>query len=384
MVTLVRKGASLRAAAEKCGVTHPTVRLWVERAGKKRLDRVDWSDGLPGRREPVNRTATEMEDLVLAIRVELREKSNLGDFGAAAILRELEASGKKSLPSERTIGRILERRGALDGRGRTCRPAPPRGWYLPDVAEARAELDSFDFVEGLIIQGGPEVEVLNGMSLIGGLPVSWPSLAWTSRIAAKALIEHWGAVGCPQYAQFDNDTRFQGPHQYPDVIGRVSRVCLSLGVVPVFVPPREPGFQAAIENFNGRWQSKVWTRFHHESLRGLRKRSTLYIEAFRTRAASRIEAAPERIPIPSTWSLDLQAPPRGEIIYLRRTTGAGTAEVLGQHFLIERTWVHRLVRAVVDLDQETISFYALRRADPSNHRLIRTVSHRIPHRRFRE
>jgi len=31
------------------------------------------------------------------------------------------------------------------------------------------------------------------------------------------------------------------------VEGLVSRLCPSLGLAPVFVPPREPGFQAAIE-----------------------------------------------------------------------------------------------------------------------------------------
>jgi hypothetical protein len=37
------------------------------------------------------------------------------------------------------------------------RPAPPPGWHLPDVATARAELDSFDVIEGLVIQGVGEV-----------------------------------------------------------------------------------------------------------------------------------------------------------------------------------------------------------------------------------
>jgi hypothetical protein len=53
------------------------------------------------------------------------------------------------------------------------------------------------------------------------------------------------------YAQFDNDPLFEGPQIHPDTIGRVARACLGLGVVPVFVPPRETGFQAAIEGFNG-------------------------------------------------------------------------------------------------------------------------------------
>ena len=55
----------------------------------------------------------------------------------------------------------------------------------------------------------------------------------------EALIEHWRQHGLPDYAQFDNDTVFQGAHQWPDTFGRVTRLCLQLGVTPVFTPPRE-------------------------------------------------------------------------------------------------------------------------------------------------
>jgi hypothetical protein len=61
----------------------------------------------------------------------------------------------------------------------------------------------------------------------------------------------------PRYAPFDNDMIFQGTHRYADALGRVTRACLSLGVVPVFVPPREMGFQATMESYNGWWQARV-------------------------------------------------------------------------------------------------------------------------------
>src|SRR5262249_28591465 len=151
------------------------------------------------------------------------------------------------LPSVRTINRILERRGALDGQRRTRRPAPPPGWHLPEVASRRRELDSFDVVEGLGIKGGPQVEVPDGISLYGGLAGSWPvEASVTAKVVVASLIEPWRAFGLPGYAQFDNDTIFQGPHTHPDVIGRVSRLCLSLRVIPVFVVPHEFGSQSSI------------------------------------------------------------------------------------------------------------------------------------------
>src|SRR5207247_1148840 len=143
-----------------------------------------------------------------------------------------------------TINRILARRGAFDLQRRVRRPAPPPGWYLPRVVGGAAELDQFDVVEGLHIKNGPEVEVLTVTSLHGGLVDAWPQEAVSAANICAAIEAHWRAVGLPDYVQFDNDTRFQGPHQHPDVVGRVMRLCLSLGVSVVFAPARESGFQA--------------------------------------------------------------------------------------------------------------------------------------------
>jgi hypothetical protein len=384
MVAAVRRGSAMRQVARRFGVPLATVQLWVARAEGRRLDRVDFSNRRPGLRRPVNRSDQDLEDLVLTLRRELRETSDLGEFGARAIRAALEARGTRPLPSARTIGRILERRGALDGRKRTRRPAPPVGWYLTDVAARRAELDSFDIVEGLVIKGGTDVEVLNVTSLHGGLVASWPMGVVTAVAAAEALVGHWREVGLPAYAQFDNDTIFQGPHQHKDVVGRVARLCLGLGVTPIFAPPREPGFQAAIESYNGRWQAKVWARFVHESLEALRGQSARYVVASRVRAAARVEAAPPRRPFPEGWALDLQARPCGRIIYLRRTGATGSADLLGRHFEVDPSWPHRMVRAEVDLDAGRIRFHALRRRDPSYQPLLREVAYTLPRRRFRE
>src|SRR3984893_17954300 len=90
-----------------------------------------------------------------------------------------------------SLNRILGRRGALDGKKRTRRPPPPTGWYLPDVAAGRAELDSIDIVERLAIKDGPHVEVLTAVSLRGGLPASWPvESPVTSERTVASLGEH--------------------------------------------------------------------------------------------------------------------------------------------------------------------------------------------------
>src|SRR5947209_6023223 len=294
MVAAVRRGQSLRAVAREFAGGVATVAHWVERAKERRLDRVDWSDR-PRTPHQTRRTDTSLEDLVVKTRGELA-RGDLGAIGADAIRQALVDQSVAQVPSVRTINRILGRRGALDGNRRTRRPPPPPGWYLPDVAAGRAELDSIDLVEGLVIKGGPQVEVLNGVSLHGGLAVSWPVASpVTAEMTVRSVVEHWREVGLPGYAQFDNDMIFHGTHRYPDALGRVIRLCLSLGVVPVLVPPRETGFQAMIESYNGWWQTKVWSRFQHDNLADLQGHSQRYVAALLKQRAARLEAAPDQI-----------------------------------------------------------------------------------------
>ncbi len=355
----------------------------MARAQGQRLDRVDWADRSHAARHP-QRTAHAVEQEVLRLRRWLKEHSPLGEYGAAAILREMHRRGLRPCPCERTIGRILQRAGVLDGRRRIRRPPPPRGWYLPLVATAQAELDQFDTIEGLAIRGGPHLTVFTGNSLHGGLCGAWPLRAFTARTAVECLVEHWRAFGLPTYVQFDNDNRFTGPKQHRDSVGRVIRLCLSLGVTPVFAVPNETGFQAAIEGFNGLWQKKVWLRFEHRSLRTLNQRSARYITALRQRRQARLEAAPTRRRFPRRWRLDLQKPLAGTIIFLRRTDGCGRVTLLGRSFLVDKQWLHRLVRAEVDVTAQRIRFYALRRRVPTSHPLLREVPYSLPNRRFRE
>lgn len=374
----------MRFTARCFHVSLLTVQRWVERADDLPLDLVDWNDRPDVPSIVANRTPVDIEEEIIALRGRLKKESDLGEYGAEAVRSELIALGYADPPCVRTINRILERRGVFDGRRRMRHNPPPIGWYLPKVAKGLAELDQFDVTSGFVIEGGQDVETLNGISVHGALPASWQEPAISAKFAANALAEHWRAFGCPAYAQFDNDTRFQGPHQHKDVISRVMRLCLSLGVVPVFAPPRETGFQAAVESLNNRWQQKVWNRFHHDCLESLRERSSRYIVAARSKTAIRQEGAPKRHPIPEGWTLRLKDPPKGMVMFLRRTDENGQVHMLGHVIKVQEYWIYRLVRAEVDLSSEEIRFYSLRRREPDVQNLLGTVPYKLPDRVFRE
>ena len=373
----------MRAVARRFRVSLWHVQRWVKRVDGQRLDRADFTDRPDGCQRSPRRTSASCERRILKLRRELKDKSALGEYGAAAIQRALRDNGESAVPSVRTIGRILERRGMLDGGRRVRRPPPPRGWYLPRLAAGHAELDSIDIVEGLCIKGGLDVQVLNAISLHGGLVGSWPMGTVTAKCVVDVLLEHWRTHGLPDYAQFDNGGVFQGPHAHRDTLGRVIRLCLALGVTPVFAPPRETGFQAAIENYNGQWQAKVWHRFRHRTIDDLQRRSDGYVAARHLRDAVRIGEATRR-KMPKGWTFDAQTPLAGTIVYLRRSDARGRVQLLGNTFDVDPDRPHRLVRADVDLDADKISFFALRRKDPDHQPLLKAITHHIPRKRFKD
>ena len=379
---LVRSGNSMHLVAERLRIGVSTVALWVGRAKGRRLDSVDFSDRLPGCVRGWNRVTTSVEQRIAELRKTLREESILGEYGAMAIQIALQAEMRSPAPSIATINRALSRQGLQDAARHIRRAAPPKGWYLPAVAAGEVELDSFDLIDELKIANGPLIWVLNGTSLHGGLVDSWPLEQATAKLVLERVLKRWELEGLPAYAQFDNGTQFQGAHQFAGAVGRVSRLCLALGVIPVFAPPREPGFQNAIEGFNGLWQAKVWQRRKFEDIAELEAASARYVTAHRARSSARRERAPKRRSMPPNFSLNLNAKLEGNMIFLRRTDEHGRAHLLGQTFDISERWPHRLVRCEVDFTQQRIRFYALRRRDPDDQPLLHELPYQREHKPF--
>jgi hypothetical protein len=351
-----------------------SVARWVERTHGERLDRTNLEDRKPGR--AWNRMAEDVEERIAVLRRQLKS-SVLGEYGAKAIQVALEADPIE-LPSEAAINRALSRLGLHDGARRIRRPAPPKGWYLPAVMTARVELDCFDFIEGLKIASGPLIDVLTAKSLHGSLTDAWPMPGLRAKATVACLLRRWTDEGLPTYAQFDNHTVFQGAHHVADTVGRVSRLCLQLNVIPVFVPPLEHGMQNIIESFNALWQAKVWLRYRMATLAELKARSERYITAHRARTQVMAESAPPRRAMPSRFRFHPELPVRGRMIFIRRTDGGGRVDMLGQRFAVSRTWTHRLVRCEVDFDHHHIKCFGLRRRAPADQPLLATLPyHRV-------
>lgn len=359
-MALVRRGVSLRLAARRFHCAVSTAWLWVQRARRQRLERVHWSDRPSGSARPGNRTSRQTERQIVRQRRWLARHDPLGYVGAETVRRTLLAAGQV-VPCARTIGRILQRAGVTPQK-RHRHPPPPPGWYLPRVARGEAELDQLDVIEALQLRGRGTVAVLTGISLWGKLALAEPRQpGWRIESILPVLTAHWQRWGLPIYLQMDNDTRFAGSPHAVRALGRLVKFCLAHGVIPVFAPPQETGFQAAIESFNGLWQTKVWHRFRHRDLRQLRGRNQAFLAAHRE--LMRPEAPPR-------YQL---AAPAAQIIFLRRVDNSGSIRLLGAKVRVAPQWPHRLVRAELDLSSHHLRVYALRRREPTHQPLLKSM-----------
>jgi hypothetical protein len=301
----------------------------------------------------------------------------LGEYGDQAIYREMQSQKCPFIPSLRTINLVLKRQGGIDSKSRLRYASPPLGWYLPDVARGEAELDSFDYIEDLRLEGDNGlVNVCNGLSLHGGLVCSFPLMTMSAENTVTSMLEHWRPFGVPTYAPFDNSTVFTGPRK-PNGIGRVIRFCLSLGVIPVFVPPRETGFQAHIERYNGLWQKGVWKRFHFKNRDQLIEQSQRYVEAYRDKKYESIQSSPDRYEIPDNFVFHYDNLFNGKLFFIKRTDDKGKVNVLGNSFEVDELWTHRLIRIEINLIKHSIDFYRLRKRAPKDQPLIKTKKIRL-------
>ena len=339
------------------------------------MNQVDWNDRSTRPLHQPTRIPRGVQNLICRLRRQLAQ-DDLGFNGAAAVQAAFQSERPTiPAPSLATINRILHAHGFMDQRRRIRSSAPPLGWYLPDCASSGCELDSFDLIEGLGLGEAGLCDVFTGRALWGCSRLAVPAPRWSARAIVSELIRYWHQHGLPTFAQFDNDMRFHGSRHPPGSLGRVIRFCLGLGIVPVFAPPRESGFQAAIENFNGIWQRCVWQRFHFDVLADVRLRSERFIRAYvrLLRNRGHDERAPCRRLIEPTRPNYSQIP-NGKVIFLRRTNDNGFVEVLNHRVKVDPNWPHRLLRCELNLPDQTMRCYRLRRRAPSEQPLVATVS----------
>lgn len=211
-----------------------------------------------------NRTPVEIEEAVINVRKRL-QTTKYAQIGVNAINWELHLQGMPTLPAA-TINRILKRAGLQ----RKKLPYIPKGKAYPKPeALCVNNIHQADIVGPRFIKGDGRFYSLNIMDIYTHRVNINPSRHKDDKSITKSLIRCWKMLGIPDFLQMDNELTFRGSNRYPHSLGIVLRLCLSLGIQPVFIPIREPWRNGEIESFQDTFDKAFFRSQKYSSFKDL-------------------------------------------------------------------------------------------------------------------
>lgn len=309
-----------------------------------------------------NKTDPKIEHLIVETREKL-ENQKYAQIGSLAIKWSLSQLGVE-VPSTRTIERILRRHNKTDG----SNTYEPKGTNYPAVPANRpGDLHQIDFVGPRHIRGDGRFYCLNVMDIASHRAAITPSRRHRASDVTSALIGTWRRMPLPEHAQMDNAMYFRGSNRYPRSFGLVVRLCLHLGVTPVFIPIQEPWRNGCIERFQDTFDKTFFRGQKFEDFKHLQREAPVF-ERFHNRnhryrpcdgrTPNETEASHQNIP--ACLRDDFELPKQlfiepGEIHLVRLIRSDRKLDVFGIDFPMPKSVIHEYVTAIIDTDSQVMS-----------------------------
>lgn len=315
-------------------------------------------------RKPHNspkKTDNTMEQTVIDTRHKL-EKELYAQIGALNITWHLENQDEK-VPSITTINRIIRRNNLTRKRPRY----QPKGVKFPAIIPSCSNsVHQFDIV-------GPRYLKSDGRFYSGNIVDAYdrrccvnPRRRQTRIDIASALIRSWQILGIPKHLQMDNMLPTQGSHRHPHSFGLVIRLCLKLGIQPVFIPISEPWRNGIVERFNDVFdkmffraqffptfnhvcqQSSGFELFHNKNHRY----STMNGKTPLQQMTKKTHLLPANFKIPRKLFI---VP--GQIHLFRFIRSNRILDIFGEKFAMPISVEYEYVKATIDTASETLFVY---------------------------
>lgn len=220
------------------------------------------------------------------------------------------------------------------------------------------------------VHGGEEIQNLHTIDQYSHAVYLSQYTEKSSAIISAHLVATWSKLGLPQIEQLDNEGAFSGGHTHPRVLGQVVRLCLFCGIEPLFIPVYEAKRNYHIESFHSLWVRGFWSRqefrnrahVQAESPRFERWYHTVYRPPAlqgRTVAQMRRGVTMVRLTADMRRLIPMGRLPitAGRIHFMRKVDGTGEIKLLNETWLVGRKWVGEYVRATIQTDQQTLTFW---------------------------
>jgi len=182
----------------------------------------------------------------------------------------------------------------------------------------------------------------------------------------NTLIRCWQTLGIPTYLQMDNKLPLRGSNRYPHSFGLVIRLCLKLGIQPLFIPMEEPWRNGIIEHFQNVFDKMFFRTQNFKSFSHLLQQardfevfhdhnhrySTLGGKTPREKVSGNLKFLPLDFKLPKVLFI---VP--GHIHLIRFIRSNRILDVFGEKFSMPTEVEYEYVWATIDTVKETLFVY---------------------------
>lgn len=364
-----------RKIVKRLGRSRSWLRKW-----KRRFDRFGWP-GLHSQSRAPHVAGHAYDDTtrhaVIAARQRL-ERRTIGLIGAQAARRELEASGWKrdEIPAPATIKRIWKEAGITGASS-----DPPA--YFPQPSSAPGyRLQQMDWTEK-VLESGVNVYAFHSIDVDSKRMCQTLASDKSRATVRQHLLNTWATIGIPDAIQMDNDAAFCGGYKVRRVFGACVRLCLFVGVEPIFIPPREPQRNGLVERLHGLWGQSFWQRQHFDSFAHVQRAqpgferwyardylhdTTSACAADRRLTSRNMQALPDDAALPIT---------EGRLHFVRQVAADGTIALLNETWHVTRRLAGKYVWATIITHEQRLRIY-YKAAQDAPVRLLKEFKYEIP------
>jgi len=329
------------------------------------------------------KTSPEIEKKVVTIRRFL-EESKVSQIGALNIQYQLQILQEKEIPQVWTINRILGRNHLVSPREKRYQPKGKPYPVFPDRPLKPNTLHQFDIVGPRYIKGDGCFYAHNLMDIGSHRVTVNPKRSKIHQEVALSLKDTWESIGIPFFLQLDNQLCCRGSNRYPRSSGLVIKLCLLLGVQPIFIPLSEPWRNGCIEKFQATFEHRFFRKISFSDFQDLCKQSKIF-EIFHNqnhRYSCLSGKTPDEVlksnPIPQrefpnyfSWD-NLKARARqGNIHLIRFIRSNRILNIFGEKFQVDRSLVYEYVRATIIVKEQKIKLF-------HQDKLVNEIDYQLP------
>jgi putative transposase len=316
--------------------------------------------------EITTRTPYELEQIVKMTRLDLYNKGHF--CGAQAIYWEMEDLGVKSLPSLRTINRILNKYELTHRRTGRYEPKGKRYPVLQGISVNHVHQS--DFMGPCYLHGPTRFYSLNTVDLSTGRCAVEPVIERDAQSTINAFWAIWRRLGLPAHQQVDNEMVFYGSPTHPRGMGCLIRLCLHYGVELWFIPKGEPWRNGVVEKFNDHYRQKFLDRIEMANTKSLKEQSKLFEREHNrryryTKLQGRtpleelsISSKALRFPLEDQApSHPLKKPTTGKYNLVRFIRNDGILDIFGEKFPLPPETKYEYVVATIDVKEQKLKIF---------------------------